>query len=166
MRVPSFVYWILALSATAAGLAVFAWAQTPTPAKPPIDAKPISVESLEKQLPVGHLGVPLGTVVRVTGEAFDGDTTKMKAYSGETLLRVATVNGKELAQPVVFEFERAPDSVKKPAPGDKFDYYVHEYGEFDGLVTTPKELNIPMMAGRVFGYRPHLKIYSSDSERK
>jgi hypothetical protein len=168
MSIPTFVRWSLILTATTASLVVFAWAQTPTPAKPLTDAKPISVESLEKQLPVGHLGVPLGTVVRVTGEAFDGDTTKEKAYSGKTFLRVATVNGKELAESVVFEFLHAADSVKKPAPGDKFDYYVHEYGEFDGLVTPPKELgiNMPLMAGTVFGYRRHLTVHASNSERK
>src|SRR5258708_36568691 len=75
MRVPSFVYWILALSATAAGLAVFAWAQPPTPAKPPADAKPISVAPFSEQLPGGDLWGPLGTGVRVTGGAFDGNTT-------------------------------------------------------------------------------------------
>ena len=169
MRVPSFVYWILALSATAAGLAVFAWAQPPTPAKPPVDAKPISVASFSEQLPVGYLGVPLGTVVRVTGEAFDGNTTQAKADAGKTLLRIVTVNGKELAKPVVFAFLRAPDSVKKPAPGEKFDYYVHEYGEFEGLVTPPKELGIdtpPLPAGTAFCYHHYLTVHASNTERK
>jgi hypothetical protein len=78
------------------------------------------------------------------------------------------VNGKELAKPVVFEFPGAADSVEKPAPGDKFDYYVHEYGEFDGFVRPPKELGInkPLMAGTVFGYRRHLTVHASNSERK
>jgi hypothetical protein len=168
MRVPSFGNWILALSATAAGLVVFAWAKPPTPAKPPVDAKPISVESFSEQLPVGYLGVPLGTVVRVTGEAFDGSTTKAKAEEGKTLLRIVTVNGKELAEPVVFEFRRAPASVKQPSPGDKFDYYVHEYGEFDGPVTPPKELGIETLAIATtgFGYHRYLTVHASNSERK
>jgi hypothetical protein len=168
MSVPSFVSWILALSATAAGLAVFAWAQPPTAAKPPVEAKPILVASLENQLPVGHLGVPLGTVVRVTGKAFDGSETKLKSDAGKTLIRIVTVNGKELAEPVDFEFLRASKSVKKPAPGEKFDYYVHEYGEIDGVVTPPKELGIEdvLVAHDGFHYRRHLTVHASNAVRK
>jgi hypothetical protein len=168
MHARSFVYWILALSATATGLAVFAGAQPPTTAKAPVDVKPISVASFWEQLPVGYLGVPLGTVVRVTGEAFDGSTTRCKADQGKTFLRILTVNGKELGQPVAFEFLRAPFSVKKPGPGDKFDYYVHEYGEFDGLVTPPKELGIdtPLPQCSGFGYRPYLTVHASHTYGK
>jgi hypothetical protein len=168
MSARSFAYWSLALSATAAGLVVFARAQPPAPAKQPVEAKPISVASFSEQLPVGHLGVPLGTVVRVTGVAVDGNTTEMKAYAGKTLLRVGTVNGKELVEPVVFEFGRAAATVKKPAPGDKFDYYAHEYGEFDGLVAPPKELGIdspPRLAGTAFGYRRHLTVHAANPKR-
>jgi hypothetical protein len=168
MSVPSFVHWPLAASATAVGLTVFAWAQPLTPAKPPAEAKRTLVASLEEQLPVGHLGVPLGTVVRVTGEALDGGTTKVKADEGKTLLRIVTVNGKELAEPVVFAFLRARKDVKKPAPGEKFDYYVHEYGEFDGVVTPPKELGIEtfQVANDGFHYRRHLTVHASNAVRK
>lgn len=30
------------------------------------------------------------------------------------------------------EFLRAPDDVRKPAGGERFDYHVYEYGHFDG----------------------------------
>ena len=110
------------------------------------------------------MGVKLGTVVRASGEVFDGAETKRKAYDGKTLLRIKTVNGREMARPVVFEFLGAPDSVKKPAPGDRFDYYVHEYGEFSGVVEPPEELGIQYtkLAHDGFQYRPHLRVHASN----
>ncbi len=116
---------------------------------------------------MGHLGVPLGTVVRVTGEVYDY-TPRSKADEGKTLLRIVTVNGKELTRPVVFEFLRAKGSVQKPALGDTFDYYVHEYGEFDGVVEPPKELgikNLPV-AHDGFHYRRHLTVHASNAVQK
>jgi len=153
--------WGLLVVAASVGLAVIAFAQTP--AQPPGDASPISVKSFYP-LPVGYLGEPLGTVVRVTGEAFDGNTTGWKADLGKTLLRIVTVNGKELAKPVVFEFPPVKASVKKLSPGDKFDYYVHEYGEFSGVVTPPKELGIETQQGANdgFHYRRYLSIHASN----
>lgn len=161
MKLLTRVRWGLVAVAASACLAAIAWAQTT--AKPTAEAKSISVESLENQLPVGHLGVPLGTVVRVTGEVYDY-TPRRKADWGKTLLRIVTVNGKELATPVVFEFLRAPASVQKPALGDRFDYYVHEYGEFDGVVVPPTELGIEhvMVAHDGFHYRRHLTVHASN----
>jgi hypothetical protein len=146
-------------------LAASAWTDA---AKPYAEAKRVTVESLESQMPVGLLGVPLGTVVRVTGEAFDGDETRLKADASKSLLRIATVDGKKLARPVVFEFLRAPASVKKPAAGTKFDYYVHEYGEFDGLVEPPEELGIESVkvAHDGFHYRRRLTVHASNPVHK
>lgn len=163
MQIVNDVRGVLVVVAASACLAAFGWAQTP--AKPTAEAKSISVESFEDQLPVGRLGVPLGTVVRVTGETLDGNTTRRKADEGKTLLRIVTVNGHELAKPVVFEFLRARASVKKPVRGDKFDYYVHEYGAFDGVVTPPKELGIEeiKVANDGFYYRRHLTVHASNA---
>ena len=153
---------VLVVVGALGALAAVAWAQAsaPSPAKP----DPVSVKVFENQLPVGYLGVPLGTVVRVTGEAFDGASTRRKADDGKLLLRIETVNGKALKPSVVFDFLRAPATLKKPSPGDKFDFYVHEYGEFDGVVTLPKELGIGdfdvAVANDGFYYRRHLKIHA------
>ena len=38
-----------------------------------------------RAVPIGYLGHPLGTIVRVTGTAISGDATRMKKYSGKTL---------------------------------------------------------------------------------
>lgn len=142
--------------------AAIAWAQAPV--KGEAEATVVTVESLEKQMPVGLLGVPLGTVVRVTGVAFDGNETRAKLDAGKTLLRIMEVDSKKLAKPVVFEFFRAAASVKKPAADTKFDYYVHEYGEFDGVVEPPKELGIKeeIVAHDGFGYRRRLTVHASN----
>ena len=128
----------------------------------------VSVESFQYQLPQGLLGVPLGTVARVTGEAVDGSTYRRKAAFGKIFLRILSVDGRKLATSVEFEFEGAPDAVKKPAPGDKFDYYVHEYGEWSGVVEPPEELGIGAsgLAHDGFHYRPHLRIYASNAVPK
>ncbi|MBP3957481.1 hypothetical protein J8F10_19715 [Gemmata sp. G18] len=169
MKTNTYIGWRLVLPIAAAGSVMLSWAHPSAPAKPRMDVTPVSVASLEDQLPVGHLGVPLGTVVRVTGEALDGSTTGAKADAGKTLLRIVAVNGKELAKPVVFEFLRAPKDVKEPKAGEKIDYYVHEYGEFDGVVTPPKELGIEgplMIANDGFHYRRHLTVHASNPVRK
>ncbi len=115
----------LVMAAASMCLAAMAWAQSPATA--PAEVKSISVESWEIQLPLGHLGVALGTVVRVTGEAFDGKLTERKADQGKILLKITTVNSQRLASPVVFDSPRMPTDVRQPVPGDQFDYYVHEY---------------------------------------
>lgn len=168
MRVPSFRQWVPALCVAAAGVAVVVRAQPPATANPATEAKPVTVAALERQLPLGHLGVPLGTVVRVTGEVLDGRATRRKGDEGKTLLRIVTVNGKKLPQSVDFEFGRAAATVKKPAPGDPFDYYAHEYGEFDGVVEPPKELGLESvkLAHDGFHYRPRLTVHASNGGRK
>lgn len=167
MKTPAFIRWYVVLPVAAAGLVMFAWAQS-TPVKPRMEVKPVTVASLEGQIPVGYLGVPLGTVVRVTGEVLDGSTSGARANLGKTLLRIVAVNGKKLAKPVVFEFLRAANDVKKPEPGEQIDYYVHEYGEFDGVVDPPKELGIAQLqvANDGFHYRPHLTVHASNPVRK
>src|SRR4051794_34444500 len=77
------------------------------------DSVSISVESFLYELPEGLLGVPLGTVARVTGEAVDGSTYRRKAAYGKTFLRIVSVDGRKLPKSVEFEFEGAPDPVKK-----------------------------------------------------
>lgn len=123
----------------------------------------ISVADFRTNNVIGHLGHPLGTVLRVTGKAVDGNTTRMKRDTGKTLLEIHTVNGEKMEKQILFEFHRASKSVAKPKPGEMFDYYVHEYGAFDGVVVPPKELDIdfPMIAHDGFYYRRNITIHKS-----
>ena len=118
----------------------------------PKPAKTVSVTSFGTDNVIGHLGHPLGTVVRVTGISIDGDETRIKENAGKTLLKIQSVDGKPLEPSFVVAFFRAGKNFQAPRPGDAFDYYVHEWGTFDGVVTAPKELGIdkPIVANDGF----------------
>ena len=127
----------------------------------------VSVKQFGAKNVIGHLGHPLGTVVRITGTCIDGDRTRRRADLGKTLLEVRTVNGKELEHPFVVPFLRAAKDIPTPVDGDSFDYYVHEWGAFDGFVSIPSELAIdqPMVANDGFHYRPQVTIHKSNIEQ-
>ena len=93
----------------------------------------------------------------------DGDSTGLKRDAGKTLLEIHTVNGKELEQRVVFDFHRVAIGIVGPNPGEGFDYYVHEYGEFDGVVEPDKSLGIDFapIAHDGFYYRRQITIHKS-----
>ncbi|MEM8947641.1 MAG: hypothetical protein AAGD11_20895 [Planctomycetota bacterium] len=127
------------------------------------DEDAIFVSRFGKDNVIGHLGHPLGTVVRVTGVAIDGDDTGSKASSGKLLLRVEAVNDVDLTRPSVFVFSSTARGITQPKPGEQFDYYVHEYGAFDGVVDPPPELGIDhdVVAHDGFHYRPHIAIHKA-----
>ena len=125
----------------------------------------VSVKQFGPSNVIGHLGKPLGTVVRITGVCLDGSKTRRRADLGKTLLEIQTVNGTKLQRPFIVPFLRAAKGIAKPKDGDAFDYYAHEWGEFDGVVTIAKELEIerPMVANDGFHYRPQITIHKSNS---
>lgn len=126
--------------------------------------EPISVSRFGRDNVIGHLLHPLGTIVRVTGIALDGNTTRRRADEGKTLLKIETVNGETLEQPFTVPFGRAAEQIAHPSHGQRFDFYVHEWGEFDGIVTIPDGLGIdaPMVANDGFYYRPQITIHKSN----
>jgi hypothetical protein len=157
----------------AVSVAVFAWAQDSPSTKPKVaDEDSISVESFNQKKVIGYLGQPLGTVVRVTGVSVDGATLRTKGADGKTFLRIETVNGKKLKSPVDFQVPHYEKDVQKPKPEERFDYYVHEQGEFEGVVHPPAELglakngNVIGLAGPVFHYQRAVVIYKSFPVKK
>jgi len=162
---------MLAVLSVAACVVTSTWAQDGPGARPAAkDAGPVSVQTFQRQMPIGYLGHPLGTVVRVTGVCVDGDKVG-KLYAGKVVLRVEEVNGKKLSDPTDFVFDRAADGVPKPKPGQRFDYTVHEYGSFDGIVKVPEEPGaVRDFSGNVIGvalpsfhYRSDLEVHKSHS---
>ncbi len=123
----------------------------------------ILVKDLTPQRVIGHLGHPLGTVVRVTGTALDADTTRRKADAGKAMLRIEAVNGLALDPHFLVPVDRAEKGVVKPKPGESFDYYVHEHGEFDGVVVLPSEVGIerPVITHDGFQYRARITIHKT-----
>ena len=152
------------LAALAGLVALFSLTQTQAPEKSKHEEM-ISVEALRPEKVRGLLGQPLGTVVRVTGESVAGDSTLPRTLAGKTILKIETVNGKRLEKPVYFPITRGPSKLAEPANGERFDYWVHEFGSFDGVVIPPKELGIetPDIAHDGFWYRPEIVIHKSNS---
>ena len=70
----------------------------------------------------------------------------------------------DLEHPFVVPFLRAAKDVPTPADGDSFDYYAHEWGAFDGIVSIPKDLAIdqPMVANDGCHYQPQITIHKSN----
>jgi uncharacterized protein (DUF2461 family) len=118
----------------------------------------LSVKVFNRSQVIGHLGHPLGTLVRVTGICVDGDTTQYKADAGKTLLQVEAVNGRDLDRPISFQFSRATHGMAKLMPGQRFDYTAHEWGTFDGHVELPGEKS---SAHGGFYYQPEITIHKN-----
>lgn len=135
------------------------------PSNPPKPVPKINVSDFRVENVIGRLGHPLGTVLRITGEAMDGNETRWKRDMGATLLKVLTVNGQVLSEPQIFRFHRAYEEINKPAFKSQFDYYVHEWGAFDGAVYLPAELKtytlIPASDG--FYYHSEITIHKSNT---
>ena len=154
---------ILGSVLSAVALGSFALA-TPAPEEHPSDGT-VSVKQFGSGNVIGHLGHPLGTVVRITGVCLDGSKSRRRTDSGKTLLEIRTVNGSRLERPFVVPFSRVAKGVSKPKNGEAFDYYAHEWGEFDGIVAIPKDLNIdvPQVANDGFYYRPQITIHKANT---
>ncbi len=129
-------------------------------AQEPIRPAKISVASFGRDNVIGFLGQPLGTFVRVTGVAIDGGSTPRKADAGKTLLQIETVDGRKLTQPITFEFQRAANGIARPAPGQRFDYVVHEWGLFDGVAQWP---GVSAIASDGFYYRRRVTIHKDNA---
>ena len=149
--------------ATMACLSSSNCAEPVRPALPDIDAS-----QFNRARVIGNLGHPLGTVVRVTGVCTDDTETRSRADLGKALLKILTVNGKPLKQPFIVEFLRASKEVPKPSFGDRFDYYVHEWGTFDGHVDVPKELGIDKLpvANDGFYYHSEVTVHKANPVRE
>ncbi len=94
--------------------------------------KPIPIDEVRKRGILGDLGHEFGTIVTVEGEVADGDYTKKKIDSTQTLLRVQSVNGTELKKEVVFWYDGKKED--KPKVGAKFKYIGYETGGYEGTV--------------------------------
>jgi hypothetical protein len=102
---------------------------------PATTSREISVEEIRDKGVVGLLGLPLGTIVTVSGVAVP-NTSLRKADEGEALfLKVVAVDGQPLAKPIEFPFRKAHDTVvaSEPVIGKEFSYRGYETGGFEGV---------------------------------
>lgn len=80
---------------------------------------------------IGSLGYALGEIIVVEGVAADENYRRRKADVGGLLLRVKSVNGKQLKDEIIFDFRALPGAdVRNPAVGASFQYTGYETGEF------------------------------------
>lgn len=110
---------------------------------------------------IGLLGRPLGTIVRVTGVAVHGTTRDVKASQGDILLTIETVDGKSLKEQVTFLRQAGDAEIKGLSSGDRFDFFCHEAGSFQGNVRIPQGLGIDdrPVQGAGFRYVPRIVIH-------
>ncbi len=158
------IRWATLVTAMAVAIGLFFSDSSTMSAEEKSSQKPVSVKQFAAVKVIGHLGYPLGTVVRITGICVDGDRARRRADVGKTLLEIRAVNGTPLKRPFVVPFERAAVEVTKPNDGDLFDFDAHEWGTFDGIVAVPKDLGIhkPMVANDGFHYRPKVTVHKSN----
>jgi hypothetical protein len=125
----------------------------------------IRVQDFREHNVIGHLGQPLGTVVRVTGVCLPMDSLRGKAQASDKLLEISTCNGQKLDPPFVVAFGRSGKEIPDIKPGEAFDYWVHEWGEFDGDVEPPPSLGLKPFhrATDGFYYRPNITIHKSNT---
>ncbi len=135
------------------------------PAKAP--DVPISVASFGPDNVIGLLGRPLGTVVHVTGVAIAGSTRGVKAEEGMLLLKIQTVDGQLLKDPPSFLREPGDPDIQGWVSGDQFDFYCHEFGAFEGLVSVPRNVGLDESAaqGVRFRYKPEIQIHRRRQKR-
>lgn len=83
---------------------------------------------------VGSLGSFLGEIITVEGIVIDGSRRRIKSETGKTLLKVVTVNGKKLEEPVIIPFSIFKwTDVKMPKVNDPFTFIGYESGEMAGI---------------------------------
>lgn len=96
---------------------------------------PISVRSFSRNNVIGLLGVPLGTVVRISGVAHDPQS-KLKVW----ILEIDRVNGRQLKQRVSFSV--FPQYAEEIESLGKFECYAAEYGGFEGDRRNPDKFDV------------------------
>ncbi|MBA4149747.1 MAG: hypothetical protein H0X66_16665 [Verrucomicrobia bacterium] len=147
------------LTATAiilAALCTLSGQPTATPHKEP-NRIVMKVSDLDRTWTMeGRLKLALGTVVTVDGTIIDGDTLRVKAFQGKTLLSVEKVQGKRLLEPIVFRFRYVQEPSEMPKFGSKIQFVGFESGEFAGV---PNEGNeYLMIATQGFHFRPVFEV--------
>jgi hypothetical protein len=104
-----------------------AGAHPPREAASTSPSSPLTANALTDAPVIGSLGLPLGTVTEIECSVFNGQETRMKEFSSSYLLRVKTVNGHPLAQPVEIPFVVGPGASADLAE-DPFSLYKRKTG--------------------------------------
>lgn len=111
---------------------------------------------------IGLLGHPFGTIVRVTGVSLGEDDPPLKETKGKNRLRIDSVEGMQLKDPIYFYYGTRRDGlalkeIRSPGKDEQFDFYMLETGGFSGRAVIPQHLK-----GKMYEpYAPTAFRYSS-----
>jgi hypothetical protein len=101
----------------------------------------ITVDDLNQRFQVfGSLGVPLGTVVTIVGEA-EYDVTR-KAYGSPQFIRVTSVSGRPI-KPVTLPYQLSSDNQYSLSVNTKYGLRVYEHGGFAGSPNDDMKTGVP-----------------------
>jgi hypothetical protein len=125
----------------------------------------IHASQLKPDQVIGRLGHPLGTILTIDGTILDGDSLRLKLYSGTTLLNVSRVNGQTLEKPVYREFGPYSTSlaIDVPPVGRQFKYVAYETGRFEGAPTGLFKY-VPPMATTGYHFNTSLVLLRDESK--
>jgi hypothetical protein len=127
----------------------------------------ISLKDLNTHPVIGELGIPMGEVATVRASVVDGNSTRMKEHQDEFLLRITSVNGKDLVTAPLMPFASAigteVEGIDSMWVGKSITLEAYEAGEFSGV---PEHLpdHWPIWAGGGYSLRTHLNILSWPEE--
>jgi hypothetical protein len=111
----------------------------------------VSVDALEApNMVIGKLGMPLGKIVTIEADMVDGGQLSDKALEGVTLLKVRSVDGQSVREPIFLRFSWFETVPPAPLSG-RVRLVGYETGAFTGV---PAEAfaYIPPVASQSFHF--------------
>lgn len=106
-----------------------------------------------------QLGIPFGTIAKLEVQFFSGDDLRLKYYSGMTLLKVNSVNGKTIKDTVILTFTDETRSLESSL-GQKLTVMAYETGSFQGIPDNYFDYQ-PVRQDRGFGFERNLIVVSN-----
>jgi hypothetical protein len=107
-----------------------------------------------------QLGLQFGTIAKLEVQVIDGNTLPRRAYMGEYLLKVNSVNGVAKKDTVILLFSDETQSLKKAYAGEKLTLMAYETGNFTGIPDSYFKYQ-PIRQDVGFGFRHYLIVVSN-----
>lgn len=107
-----------------------------------------------------QLGLQFGTIAKLEVEVIDGNTLHRKAYMGEHLLKINSVNGLVKKDTVLLLFSDETGSLKKTGAGQKLTLMAYESGNFTGIPDSYFKYQ-PVRQDVGFGFRHYLIVVAN-----
>ena len=106
-----------------------------------------------------RLGIPFGTIAKLEVEFFSGNDLHLKYYTGMTLLKVNSVNGKTIKDTVTMTFTDETGGLET-STSQTLTIMAYETGSFQGIPDNYFDYQ-PLRQDRGFGFQRHLIVVSN-----